>query len=51
MENEIFKALLPMIRPERLQDKLLILSMVILILDNKITALQSPDGVLKAVQL
>jgi hypothetical protein len=34
MENEILKALLPMIRPERLQGKLLILSMVILQYDN-----------------
>jgi hypothetical protein len=40
-----------MIRPERLQDKLDIINGNFNLLDNKITALQSPDGVLKAVQL
>jgi hypothetical protein len=38
MENEIFKALLPMIRPERLQDKLDIINGNFNLLDNKITA-------------
>jgi hypothetical protein len=51
MENEIFKGTAPMIRPERLQDKLLILSMVILQYDNKRYCFTVSDGVLKAVQL